>query len=421
MRSHNWLVLFVCCAIAGIVSGYFITLLYRPSLIPPVLRIGGLTAPTTILLLGTDVVYTKERRNLKADAGSFDGRSDTIMVVRLDPFRNTVSMLQIPRDTTVRIPGHGRQKINGANALGGPRLAAETVWSFLGVPIDHYVVLNVRGLVELVDELGGLNVDVPKKMKYVDHSAKLKIDLTPGPHVLTGTEAMGFVRFRHDAMGDIGRVQRQELFLKAVQDKAMDPSTWSKIPKLIGIAQKYLLTDLSTAQLMQMAQFARSVPRDKQQMIMLPGTFSGTGDWAVDDQQAQEVVARLLGRPVAVASKQSIRVAVENASSDREGGRKLYKYLLGRGYNVVSYKDSSEVCAPPLATTRIVAQRGNTEDANLVKTDLDNRGDVVNASIGDIQCAVTVIAGNDIDQLAAPSTTEQASQSGHQRRRRHHR
>jgi LCP family protein required for cell wall assembly len=419
LRSTNWLALFFFCAVAGIVCGYFITLLYRPGLIPPVLRIGGLTAPATVLFLGTDIVYSKERRALKADQASYQGRSDTIMVVRLDPFRNTVTMLQIPRDTNVRIPGYGHQKINGANALGGPRLAAETIWSFLHVPIDHYVVLNVHGLVELVDELGGLAIDVPKRMKYADHSAKLNIDLTPGVHVLNGTEAMGFVRFRHDALGDIGRVQRQELFLKAVQEKAADPTTWTKIPKLISIAQKYVLTDLNSAQLMQMSQFVRSVPKDKQQMIMLPGRFSGSGDWAVDDDEVQTVVARLLGQPVAPSNKQGIRIAVENASSNRDGGRKLYKYLLARGYNVVSYKDRSEVCAPPLQTTRIIAQKGNTEDAILIRGDLQNHGDVVNASIGDIQCAVTVIAGDDIDPLAPDD--QQITQTQKSSRRRHRR
>lgn len=407
---------------AGIISGYFITLLYKPSLIPPFLRIGGVTQPTTLLFLGTDVVYTKERRALKADHTSYNGRSDTIMVVRLDPIRNSVTMLQIPRDTNVKIPGYGRQKINGANALGGPRLAAETIWSFLGVPIDHYVVLNVHGLVELVDELGGLTIDVPKKMRYVDHSAKLNIDLTPGPHQLNGTEAMGFVRFRHDALGDIGRVQRQELFLKAVQEKAADPLNWPKFPKLISIAQNYVLTDLNTAQLMQYTQFVRSVPKDHQQMIMLPGNFSGTGDWAASDQDVQLAVARLMGQTVAPAARGQIRIAVEDASSTHDNAHKLYKYLLARGYNVVSYKDKSDVCAGPLSTTRIVAQRGNTEEAALVKGDLQNRGDVINASIGDIQCAVTVIAGDDVRQLDEQAPTPDAQVSaGHSNRRRHHR
>ena len=382
----------------GVVAGYFVTLIYRPGLIPPVLRIGGLTSPTTILFLGTDVVYSGTRRNLKADKTAFTGRSDTILLCRLDPIRNSVAMLSIPRDTTVHIPGNGRQKANAANALGGPQLAMETITSFTGVPIDHYVVLNVHALVELVDELGGITVEIPKKMKYRDRSAKLNIDLEAGPHKLDGTEAMGFVRFRHDELGDIGRVQRQEMFLKAVQEKAIDPQSWSKVPKLLDIAQKHVLTDLSTPQLLQYVTFARAVPKDQQTMIMLPGHFTGSGDWGVDDDDLHAVVARLMGQPVVASTRDEIKIFVENASSDPDAGKRLFTWLSNKGYRVISYKSKSEVYGAPLATTRIIAQRGNVEEAKMVRFDLGH-GDVVNASIGDIQTSITVLAGDDLDDV----------------------
>jgi LCP family protein required for cell wall assembly len=389
---------FVISALIGVVAGYFVTLVYRPGLIPPVLRIGGLTSPTTILFLGTDVVYSGTRRNMKADKTAFTGRSDTILLCRLDPVRNSVTMLSIPRDTNVHIPGNGHQKINAANALGGPQLAMETVTSFTGVPIDHYVVLNVHALVELVDELGGITVEIPKKMKYRDRSAKLNIDLDPGPHKLDGTEAMGFVRFRHDELGDIGRVQRQEIFLKAVQEKAIDPQSWAKVPKLLDIAQKHILTDLSTPQLLQYVSFARAVPKDQQMMIMLPGHFTGTGDWGVDDDDLHAVVARLMGQPVIAATRDEIKIFVENASSDPDAGKRLYNWLSSKGYHVISYKSKSDVYGAPLSTTRIIAQRGNVEEAKMVRFDLGH-GDIVNASIGDIQTSITVLAGNDLDEL----------------------
>ena len=354
---------------------------------------------------------------MKADQNAYTGRSDTILVVRLDPIRNSMTMLSIPRDTQVKIPGYGRQKINGANAYGGPRLVAETIWGFLGVPVDHYVVLNVHGLVDLVDELGGITVEIPKRMKYRDRSAKLNIDLTSGPHLLTGTEAMGFVRFRHDALGDIGRVQRQELFLSAVEQKAVEPASWAKVPKLLSIAQDYVLTDMNTAQLMQIASFVRSVPKANQQMIMLPGQFTGTGDWAADDNDVQLVVARLMGQPVSAATRGAIKLSLENATSNLENGQKLYRYLKERGYNVVSYKSRSDVYGAPLSKTRIIAQRGNTEEALLVKTDLLNQGDIVNASIGDIQSSITIIAGDDVG-AAVPGGAATTAVATHRRHRR---
>lgn len=360
------------------------------------LRMGGLTQPMTVLVLGTDVVYTKNRRALKADLSAFSGRSDTIMVARFDPYRDAYSVISIPRDTMVEIPGQGVQKINGANALGGPRLAAETVSSLLAVPVDHYVVINVHGLVELVDALGGLEVDIPKRMKYRDRSAKLNIDLQPGKHVLNGTEAMGFVRFRHDELGDIGRVQRQEIFIHALTKKALEPESWAKLPQLLALADKHIQTDMSPTLMARTLAFARAVPKANQQMIMLPGRFSGTGNWEVDREETAQIVARFTGSETGCGDRCDVRMVVENGSSSPDTARKLYRILSDLGYNVITYKSKVEIQGAPLSETRIIAQRGNREEAMMVKKDLHNCGDIVNASVGDIQSAITVIAGDDL-------------------------
>jgi len=368
-----------------------------------VLRLGGLREPTTVLLMGTDVVYTQEKRRNVADHDAFTGRSDTILVARLDPIRNTISVLSIPRDTQIEIPGHGTQKINSANAIGGPLLARDAISQFLGIPIDHYVVLNVHGLVELVDELGGITVDIPKRMHYMDWTAKLKIDLQPGVHTLTGNQAMGFVRFRHDNLGDIGRVQRQEIFLRAVLDKALKPESWSHIPELLNIGRKYVATDLSDPELLSLTSFLRAVPKANQQLVMMPGRFSGSGDWEVSSQDVQQIVMRLVGSASEASVKPDIHIAIENASSDRELGRKLSKLLRAKGYEVVAVRDHFEDHRSTLAKTRIIAQRANPHEAAMVKDDLNSIGDVVNASLGDIESTVTVVAGEDLINLCAAS------------------
>ena len=399
----NWFLLFVLAALLGIGAGYVATLLLRPTLLPPVLRLGGLREPTTVLFMGTDVVYTQERRRNVADHDAFTGRSDTILVARLDPIRNTISVLSIPRDTQIEIPGHGMQKINSANAIGGPLLARDAISQFLGIPIDHYVVLNVHGLVELVDELGGITVDIPKRMHYMDWTAKLKIDLQPGVHTLTGNQAMGFVRFRHDNLGDIGRVQRQEIFLRAVLDKALRPESWSHIPELLNIGRKYVATDLSDPELLSLTSFLRAVPKANQQLVMMPGRFSGSGDWEVSSQDVQQIVMRLVGSASEASVKPDIHIAIENASSDRELGRKLSKLLRAKGYEVVAVRDHFEDHSSTLAKTRIIAQRANPHEAAMVKDDLNSIGDVVNASLGDIESTVTVVAGEDLINLCAAS------------------
>lgn len=386
-------------ALIGCLVGYVITLVFRPGLIPPVLRLGSIVEPTTILFLGTDVVYNEGGRKKIGDKDAFTGRSDTIMVARLDPYRNTLGIVQIPRDTQVYINGFGTQKINAANAIGGPNLAVATVSRLLQLPIDHFVILNVHGLVELVDEMGGITLEVPKRMHYMDWTAKLKIDLEPGAHTLTGNQCMGFVRFRHDGLGDIGRVQRQEIFMRAVLDKAMKPESWTHLPKLLEIAKSYLYSDLNLAQIFQMASFVRAVPKSSQFLAMLPGNFSSTGDWLVEPSDVRKMVARVTGSSFVTVSRDHVSLAIINASSSPDLAFKLYRLLANKGYTSVAIKASQSEPLRPIKVSRIVAQRGNPEDAGLVHDDLGRLGEIVNASVGDIQSAVTIFAGDDLAPL----------------------
>jgi len=423
LKPSYWLFIFIFCALAGVGVGYFTMLVKSPQMLPPALRIVSLREPTTVLLLGVDVVYTDMgRRKQKIDKDAFTGRSDTILVARLDPISNSLRVISIPRDTEVRIPGTGLSKINAANAIGGINLAQTTVSGFLNdTKIDHYVVLNVHGLVDLVNELGGITVEVPKKMQYMDWTAKLKIDLEPGMHTLTGNQAMGFVRFRHDALGDIGRVQRQSIFLRAVLDKALQPQSLAHLPKLIEIAQQYISTDLTVQDMMGMANFVRGVPKSNQVLTMMPGTFSPNGDWVVAASDTRRMVARLMGANFVESSKDDIRVSVENSSSTEGMGFKVAKILGLRGYRNVSVQKANLEFEDGVKRTRIIAQKANPEDASLIRTDLGSIGDIVNASVGNIESSVTVIVGNDLaqkitEQEAAVTTPEVAPRAVSHRR-----
>lgn len=397
MKAKSWIYIFILCALVGVGAAYTAVYLTRPNLLPPQLRIASLKDPTTILFLGVDVVYTEQgRRSKKIDKDAFTGRSDTIVVGRFDPIANTIRTISIPRDTQVEIPSNGTQKINAANAIGGPALAKVTVERFLGIPIDHYVVLNVHGLVDLVNELGGVTLEVPKKMAYMDWTAKLKIDLEPGVHTLTGNQAMGFVRFRHDALGDIGRVQRQEIFLRAVLDKAINPTSWPHVPKLLEIAQNYLDSDLSMRDMMGIANFVRGVPKSNQLLTMMPGSFTSSGDWSVARSDVRRMVARLNGANFVESSRDDIRLSIENNSSVEGMGFRLAKIMGIKGYkNVVVLKSNLEL-SEPVKRTRIFAQKANPEDAGLVKVDLGNIGDIHNVSVGNLDSSVTIIIGDDL-------------------------
>ncbi len=197
--------------------------------------------PTTIMLLGVD-----ERKD---DVG----RSDTLMILRLS--KEKASLLTIPRDTMVYIERHGFQKINAAYAYGGAKLARKTVEEFLGIEINHYVAINKARFAEVIDAMGGIDIYVERDMHYEDpwdDDGGLVIDLKQGLQHLDGKTAIEYVRYR-DAEGDVGRVRRQQAFMKVCADKLSNPSMLIKLPELLGVAVKAIETDLSSREMLEVA------------------------------------------------------------------------------------------------------------------------------------------------------------------------
>lgn len=196
-----------------------------------------------LLLLGAD------------DRPGEPGRSDTAIVVSADLTNRHVSMISIPRDTWSNIPGHGWDKFNHAYAFGKEQLSLKTLNGLLGVPIDHYVVVNMQGFEKVVDTLGGVTIDVEKNMDYEDpyDSPPLKIHLKKGMQRLSGTEALKYVRFRHDAESDWGRMARQQKFLRALAAEALKPKNLLKLPSLANELYASIRTDLSKTDLLRLA------------------------------------------------------------------------------------------------------------------------------------------------------------------------
>ncbi|MBR1647371.1 MAG: LCP family protein [Selenomonadaceae bacterium] len=193
---------------------------------------------TTIMLMGVD-----ERKD---DVG----RSDTLMVLQLS--KDKASLLTIPRDTLVYMEKYGYQKINAAYAYGGAKLARKTVEEFLGIDIDRYVMINKARFAEVIDAMGGVDIYVERDMHYEDpwdDDGGLHINIKQGIRHLDGQTAIEFVRFR-DAEGDVGRVRRQQAFMKACADRLSEPSMLIKIPELLSVAVKAVDTDLSSSEML---------------------------------------------------------------------------------------------------------------------------------------------------------------------------
>jgi LCP family protein required for cell wall assembly len=224
-------------------------------------------------------------------------RSDSIMLISIDPVNKRANILSIPRDTAVNIPAReGTDKVAHAHAYGGPELAMRTVSRMLGVPIHHYIEADFKGFEGIVDNLDGVDLYVEKNMNYEDPYADLKINLYQGFQHLNGYKAGQYVRFRHDELGDIGRVQRQQKFVQAVADKMLQPETILKIPSLASTIKQNLRTDMTAREMLQVANAMKNLKRETVTTTMLPGNFGDIGSvsyWIMDKEETRRLVKKI--------------------------------------------------------------------------------------------------------------------------------
>ncbi len=389
------------------------------------LNLPELKRPVNILLLGIKVVRSDlENKGIefeKQDVGydhlvnSFHGLSDSMLLLRFDPEKEKVSVLSIPRDTRVNIRGYGVRKINHANDYGGPALTAKVASDLLGgVKIDRYVRVNVQGVEKLIDALGGVTVDVPKDMKYNDFSQHLYIDLKKGVQHLDGDKAMQFLRFRYDEYGDISRVQRQQMLMRSAVEQTLKPATIVKIPKILSVIQSHLDTNLTVRELMALSNFASKTDRSGINMMMLPGDFNDPNErvsyWVPNENKIHRLMTQHFELPkndadyAAIAenryatleggsniSNPRIRISIQDSTDSQQTLQSSLDLLREAGYRQVS---ASKNWQEPLKTTRVIAQSGDNEAAEEIRSIL-GVGEVVVESTGVIGSDVTVQLGRD--------------------------
>lgn len=372
------------------------------------LKLPELTRPVNILLLGVKVTTSDisddhpERRRLGYDAlvNSFDGLTDTMLLLRFNPQDKTVVLLSVPRDTRLDIPGYSTEKINAAHKLGGPALAARTTSQLLGgVGIDRYVTINVQGVQALVEALGGVTVNVPKDMKYRDDSQHFYVNLKAGKQHLNGEQALQLLRFRYDESGDIGRIQRQQLVLRALNEQALNPANVARIPQLLSVIQSHIDTNLTVEEIVALMGFASQIERSDIQMLIVPGRFSEPGEldasyWLPDYDRIAPMVAQYFNfgaKTETPVSPDRLRVVIQDSTHQTNATTIVSNKLKQGGFTNVEMDVPAHT---PIEVTEIVAQNGNLAGAQAVQKSL-GFGQVRIEGTGDLESDVTIKLGKD--------------------------
>lgn len=314
------------------------------------------TGGLTFLVIGSDSrdEVNKEDENALSVGSTPGQRSDTIMLVRLNHERDRITVVGIPRDLWVDVPGQGEDKINAAYAYGGPQLTVRTVESVTGVRVDHYVEVDFSGFVDVVDALDGIEVCLPEPIQ----DPKAHLDMAAGTHEVDGTEALAFARTRATARGDLDRIDRQQQVLSAMLDRAMSTDTLSDPTRLTAFLDTSLSAvtvdeGLDTSTINQLAYQMRDMDLGAVTFTQVPIAdmehWTPRGDVALlwDEPAARDLFADIQAdRPIAGAeaepeaeegeepSPADLRVRVFNGTGTPGLGAQVDGQLTGAGFEV---------------------------------------------------------------------------------------
>jgi LCP family protein required for cell wall assembly len=251
----------------------------NPDLAAPTLDLGGLTAwdgtdRVTVLLLGADT--------RPSERGVSRPRTDSMMLLTIDPTTNTAGVLSIPRDLYVDIPGYGLYRVNTAYFLGGGELAEQTVEYNLGVYVDYYVLVEFDAFVTLIDEIGGIDVDVPYEIydpTYPDQSYGYDpFYIDAGPHHMDGETALRYARTRYTPGSDFDRAGRQQDVLFAIRERALSaemlPTLVQRAPVIYATISGSIETDMTLDDMARLALRVQDIPRESIRTGVIDSTYT---------------------------------------------------------------------------------------------------------------------------------------------------
>ena len=292
------------------------------------------TKRINFLVAGVTPEYTGYHRLAPEN---FTGLTDSMILAQLDPGNNTIRILSLPRDTQVRLGDLGIHKLNAAIALQGVDGLQNAVQQLTGLKLSGYVLINLNAVHDLTDAVGGVQVYVPETMDYDDTAANLHIHFPVGTRRLTGSEAAAYIRFRHDALGDIGRVKRQQAYLRALGQELLSPQIMLHLPALSTILSDDTRTDATQGDVSAALGMLLSHPRLA--TYLYPGRFltqDGVSYWEADQIAAHHLLSQQFGRSavdqiVSGASPVAARVRIVNTGATNRVVQGVLKTLTQAG------------------------------------------------------------------------------------------
>lgn len=337
-------------------------------------------------------------------------RSDTMMVVRVDPASTRAALLSVPRDLFVPIPGHGNGRINEAIQLGGPELLVETIQGYLGIPINHYAQVDFQGFARLVDAIDGVEIYFENPVR--DDRSGLSVP-EPGCITLDARNALGFVRsrayqeyrdgrWRTDPTGDLGRIRRQQQFIIAALERSVDRGLRNPVTldELIDSTLDAVTIDdtLDGEDLLALGRsFRRFDPQslDVHEMPVEDDTVGGAAVLQLLTREADPVLDIFRTGDAEAVREESVRVQILNGTGTPAEASEAASALREAGFAIAGTGDAERL---GVAQTEVRHPAGAEEEADLVRRWLAGDAELVeDDSVDD----VTVVTGADWQGLRA--------------------
>jgi LCP family protein required for cell wall assembly len=321
----------------------------------------------SILVMGLDY------RDWEDNPGG-PSRTDTMILFTIDPATRSAGMLSIPRDLWVSIPGFDPAKINSAYFIGdvqqvpggGAGLAMKTVSQFLGVPVDYYAVIDFTAFEKFINELGGIQIDIPEKITVDPIGPHNTVTLKPGPQMLDGPTALAYARDRYTEGNDFDRSQRQQQVIMAVRDRIMNlnmlPTLIQKSPILVQNLASGVHSNLTLQQMISIAWLASQIPKDNIKKGAI-GPDQVVEGWSYDGQQILEPktdeiralrdqvfstdapVQPMLptGDPKELSKQENAKVSISNGTTTTGLAARTKEYLVSQGIDVTATDNAQQI------------------------------------------------------------------------------